>query len=131
MTVTKSRIALFTDKPDDLAAFYEEIMGFERVIKINKPDDYGYTLQVAPGYKMWIGRHSEVSGINPEPFRVILSFYVDNIFPYFDKIRALPVHNIVQEPTLSCEGIPGEERYVGAFLDIAGNCVQLMQIMGK
>lgn len=130
MKALKYRIALFSEDPDKLAKFYTDILGFKQIIKIDKEDDYGYSIEVAKGYKLWIAKHSKVKGVNKDPHRIMLSFYVDNINAYFSAIKSKSQVKILEEPTLTCEGIKGEERLVGAFLDPDGNCIQLMQLTG-
>lgn len=130
MNATKYRIALFSDNPDKLADFYINVLKFKQVIKVDTTDDYGFSIEVASGYKLWVGRHSEISGKNTNPLRIMISIYVDNINEYFEAIKQHSDVRIINNPNLNCVGIKGEERYVGAFLDPDGNCIQLMQITG-
>jgi hypothetical protein len=128
MKVQKYRVALFSENPDKLADFYINVLKFKQVVKVDSEDDYGYGIEVAAGYKLWIARHSEINGKNTQPFRIILSLYVDNIHSYFSIIKKTDA-KVIEEPTLTCENIKGEERFVGAFLDPDGNCIQLMQLL--
>ncbi len=131
MKATKYRIALFSEDPDKLASFYTKTLEFKQVIKVDNSDDYGYGIEISKGYKLWIARHSEVKGKNTDPSRIIISLYVDNIYDYFSAIKLNPDSKIIEEPTLTCQNIHGEERFVGAFLDPDGNCIQLMQLTGN
>lgn len=131
MNATKYRIALFSDNPDKLADFYINILGFKQTVKVDTTDDYGFSIEVASGYKLWIGRHSEISGKNTNPLRIMISIYVDNINEYFEAIKQKADTKIIDNPSLNCVGIKGEERYVGTFLDPDGNCIQLMQLTGN
>lgn len=131
MKAIKYRIALFSEDPDKLAVFYTKTLGFKEVIKVDLPDDYGYGIEIAKGYKIWIAKHSGVRGKNTESSRIIISLYVDNIYDYFSAVKSNSESKIIEQPTLTCQSIQGEERLVGAFLDPDGNCVQLMQLTGN
>ncbi|MFS8159274.1 MAG: VOC family protein [Candidatus Roizmanbacteria bacterium] len=131
MKASKYRLALFSENPDALEQFYTGILGFKRTAKVETGEDYGYSVEIASGYKIWIAKHSRILGKNKDPYRIMISIYVDAIEEYFENIRKRTEIIILEEPTLTCIGIPGEERYVGAFLDPDGNCVQMMQLTGK
>jgi predicted enzyme related to lactoylglutathione lyase len=131
MKVSKYRIALFSNDPDRLADFYIRVLAFIQTVKVDRPGEYGFGIEAAPGYKLWIAKHSEINGLSKEPFRVMLSFYVDDIEKYFERVVKTESSTIIEAPTLTCQGISGEERIVGAFLDPDGNCVQMMQMTGN
>lgn len=131
MTVKKYRIALFSENPDTLFSFYTKILGLTPVVKVDRDDDYGYGIEAAPGYKLWIARHSKVRGKSVESFRIMLSLYVDDINSYFERVRQFDKDLIIKEPILTCSNIVGEERWAGAFLDPDGNCLQIMQMTGN
>ena len=129
MKVSKYRIALFSENPDVLVKFYTDILGFKEIVKVNRTGEYGYGIEVTPGYKLWIAKHSEICGFSKEPFRVMLSLYVDDIRAYFERIIKTKQITIIEAPTLSCQEISGEERLIGSFLDPDGNCIQMMQMI--
>lgn len=131
MNAQKYRIALFSKNPDKLAHFYTKVLGFTQTAKIVTREDYGYSIEIAKGYKLWIAKHSEIRLKNQNPFRIVISIYVSNIDTYFKAIYKYPYAKVVEEPTLACKGIKGEERIVGAFLDPEDNCIQLMQLTGN
>jgi hypothetical protein len=120
----KYRIALFSENPDELATFYTHALGFKQMVKVDRVGEYGYGIEAAPGYKLWIAKHSEITGKSTESFRILLSFYVDDIHAYFEQVKTVSSVKIIEQPTLTCQEIKGEERLVGAFLDPDGNCVQ-------
>jgi hypothetical protein len=72
-----------------------------------------------------------VSGKNSDPYRHIISLYVDDIQEYNNAVRNFNNLLINDEPALMCVAIPGEERWAGSFSDVEGNCVQMMQMTGK
>lgn len=131
MKVIKFRYTLFSENPDKLADFYTKVLKFKQVVKVDRAGEYGYGIEACKGYKIWIAKHSEITGINKDPFRLILSFYVDNIADYFSAVKSEVHYTIIEEPNLTCVGIPNEERLVGSFLDTDGNCIQMMQMTGN
>lgn len=131
MKAIKTRISLFSANPDSLAEFYTKILQFKLIVKVDNPEDYGYSIELAPGYKLWIARHSEVIGQNKDPFRIMISIFVDDINAYFEAVKKFDPKLIIEEPILLCSNSPGEERLAGSFLDIEGNCIQMMEMTGK
>jgi hypothetical protein len=131
MKTIKYRISLFSEKPDALMKFYTEILRYKLVVSVDREDDYGFGIEIAPGYKLWVARHSEVHGKNKDSFRHMLSLYVDDIKIYFAAVKQFDPALIIEEPVLTCVGIPGEERWAGSFYDVDGNCVQMMQMTGN
>jgi hypothetical protein len=131
MKAIKTRISLFSADPDSLTSFYTNLLGFRLVVKIDRPGEYGTSVEIAPGYKIWIARHSEVDGKSKDPFRIMISIFVDDIQAYFEAVRSFNSSLIIDEPVLVCSEIANEERWAGSFFDVDGNCVQLMQMTGK
>ncbi|MEI6462303.1 MAG: VOC family protein [bacterium] len=129
MKIFKYRVAIFSKDPDRLANFYINYLGFKLIIKIDSNDDYGYSLELSKGYKIWIARHSQIKSNNKDSFRIMLSLYVDNISAFFNSIMKSKHIAIIEEPKTACKGILGEERLVGSFLDPDGNCIQLMELI--
>ncbi len=128
MAILKYRMSIFSGDPDRLAEFYIYILGLKLIHKIDKVNDYGYSLEASPGYKIWIARHSKVSGKSKEGYRIILTLYIDNLLEIYDKIISFDEKLVIEKPTEYCQDIPGEERTVCSFSDPDGNCVQLMQL---
>jgi hypothetical protein len=131
MKAIKTRISLFSENPEKLAQFYTQVLGFKLVVKIDRENDFGFSIEIAPGYKLWIAKHSEVHGKSLDPFRIIISIFVDDIQAFFDAVKKFNPNLINDEPIITCEGIAGEERWAGSFFDIEGNCVQMMQLTGN
>lgn len=131
MHAIKTRISLFSANPESLATFYTEVLAFKLIMKIEKKDDLGFAVEIAPGYKLWIAQHSEVHGTNADPFRIMISIFVDDINAYFDAVRKYNADLINEAPILVCSDSPGEERWAGSFFDVEGNCVQMMQMTGR
>ena len=131
MITSKYRVSIFSENPDRLKEFYVNVLMFKETIKVDRPGEYGYGIEVAKGYKLWVAIHSEVKGKSNEKFRIMLSFYVDDIKSYFDRIIKESKVKILESPTLACVGIKGEERIICSFLDPDGNLIQMVQFTGK
>lgn len=122
---TKYRFFIFTADCDSLVKFYTDVLDMKILTKLELPRDYGYSVEVAPGYTLWIANHSEVTGTSTEPVRTMLNLYCDEIEKYYQKVKESGVV-IRQVPVSMGEFNPGEERYVFTFHDPDGNCVQMM-----
>lgn len=131
MKAIKTRVSLFSEIPEELAEFYTQVLGFKLIAQIDRKEDFGFSIEIASGYKLWIAKHSEVHGENLDPFRIIISIFVDDINSYFDAVRKFDPSLINDEPVITCSGISGEERWAGSFFDTEGNCIQLMQMTGN
>lgn len=122
---TRYRLFIFSEDPDKLVAFYRDVLDMKILSKLELPDDYGYSVEVAPGYTLWIAKHSEVNGKSTETVRTMLNIYCDEIEKYYQKVKDSGVE-IRQEPILGVKFNPNEERYIFTFHDPDGNCVQMM-----
>jgi predicted enzyme related to lactoylglutathione lyase len=129
MKILKYRFALHSENPDTLAKFYIEILDFKLTVKVDRKDEYGFGIEAAPGYKLWIAKHSKIKGKSKDKFRILISFYVDNVKEYFEKVKAYDSSLIIEKPTEYCKEVPGEERLVCAFHDPDGNSIQMMQLL--
>lgn len=122
---TRYRLFIFSEDPDKLVAFYRDVLDIKILSKLDLPDDYGYSVEVAPNYTLWIAKHSEVKGKSTETVRTMLNIYCDEIEKYYQKVKDSGVE-IRQEPILGVKFNPNEERYIFTFHDPDGNCVQMM-----
>lgn len=107
--------------------FYNEVLGFKILQKLELPKDYGYMVEAAPGYEIWIAKHSKVHGKNKEPFRHIVNFYTPDVVAIFEKVRKVKGVKIIQRPMSMGKVVPGETRIVATILDPEGNCLQFME----
>lgn len=120
---------LFSENPDQLVKFYADCLGFTVKNKLTYERDYGYALEVAPGYSIWLGQHSKVFGYNRDLERMMINVYCDNLDEIYTKAMAYPGVKSLQEP-VGMEAFNPEEkgRRVATVLDPEGNCVQFMTI---
>lgn len=118
---------IFSENPDKLVKFYSEVLGFKVISELKLPRDYGYMVEVSEGYQIWIAEHSEVKGINRDPYRHILNLYTNDVEGVFKKVKEIEGIKILQEPISMSEFNPQEQgRLVLTFLDPEGNCLQFM-----
>ncbi|MCL5784165.1 MAG: VOC family protein [Patescibacteria group bacterium] len=123
----KYKFFIFSEDPDKLVKFYTDILGFKVIQELKLPRDYGYMVEVEPGYQIWIAKHSEVKGYNKNPLRHILNIYIEDVKGVYERIKVAEGIKIIQEPIGMEEFSPSETaRTVCTFLDPEGNCLQLM-----
>ena len=129
MAYSKFKIMLFSENPDKLVDFYTTCLGFHLKNKLTYERDYGYSLEVAPGYSIWLGQHSKVLGYNRDLERIMINLYCDNLDEMYNKAMKYPGVKSLQEP-IGMEAFNPEEkgRRVGTVLDPEGNCIQFMTI---
>jgi len=122
----KYRILIFSEDPDKLLPFYKDVLGLKLESELKIPNDYGYMLVIKDDYKLWLGKHSGVKGINKEPFRHIFNLYVDSVGEWYKKIKNEKDVTIVSTPEETPFSKPDDRWYVSTFLDPEGNCWQFM-----
>ncbi len=126
MTYQKFKAFIFTEDVEKLITFYTETLGFKILKKLELPKDYGYTVEVAPGYEIWLANHSEIHGQNKESLRTMLNIYVDSVQDVAVKVKNDPRTEIVADIFAMNEFVPGETRYALTILDPDKNCLQFM-----
>jgi predicted enzyme related to lactoylglutathione lyase len=115
--VNLTGVMVGSDNAKGLAEFYTKILGSPQWSD-EENDWYGYT--VGNG-SIAIGPHSEVSGKNQSPGRIMLSFETEDVKGEFDRIAALGAQ-VVAEPY-----VPGgaPDMWLATFADPDGNYFQL------
>jgi predicted enzyme related to lactoylglutathione lyase len=113
-------ILIGSENPDRLAAYYTKLFG--------EPtwNDGGYTGWMLGGGAVTIGPHSEVTGSNTQPGRLIWNVESQDVAGDFERFKAAGAL-VVREP-YSFEGAP--ESRIATFSDPDGNYFQLMSPMG-
>ncbi|MBU0976697.1 MAG: VOC family protein [Patescibacteria group bacterium] len=124
--LNKYKIFLFSETPDKLVKFYNETLGFRIKNTLKLPKDYGYNVLANDEYEIWIAEHSEVKGYNKDPYRHIITFYVDKLDYWWDKVKNAKEIKIEQEPVNMSEFNPKETRRVFTVFDPEGNCLQFI-----
>lgn len=122
----KYRLLIYSEQPDELMKFYQDVLGLTLEKKLDIPNDYGYRFAVNGDMKLWIGYHSGIKGKAKEPFRHIVNLYVDSVSEWYEKIKDKLGVTIVSEPEEAPFSTPDEPVWVSTFLDPEDNCWQFM-----
>jgi uncharacterized glyoxalase superfamily protein PhnB len=124
---SKYRILIYSENPDKLQEFYQDVLGFKPVNKLSLPDDYGYMLNVVGDLNVWIGKHSEIHGKAKESFRHLFNLYPEEGVEYwYNKVKDDPRVTIVAKPFKAPFSTPDNEVWFCTFLDPEGNCWQFV-----
>ncbi|MCA9380703.1 VOC family protein [Candidatus Dojkabacteria bacterium] len=124
-------ILFWSQNPDELVKFYQDVLELEQVSKTDIPaqngleKDYGYTLKISENNNLWIGHHSEITGQNKDPMRRMINLNTDEVQKWFEKVKAAGC-KIIQEPILTPFATEENPIYVCTWLDPDGNCWQFM-----
>lgn len=126
--ITGYRILIWSENPDKLQEFYRNALELEPFIKLDIPDDYGHAFKIGDsGLLLWIGKHSEVIGINKDPKRHIFNLYVSDVQEWYKKLKDRKDITVIQEPMVTPPTRDKDDKkYVFTFLDPEGNCLQFM-----
>ncbi len=127
MAFSKYRILIYSENPDKLVKFYQDVLGFKLLNKLDILGDYGYMLQVTKDLWIWIGRHSKIKGKAKENFRHLFNLYPDEGVDYwYMKIKDNPQVTIVAKPFLAPFSTKDNQVWFCTFLDPEGNCWQFV-----
>ena len=119
------QILVWSENPDKLQKFYRDTLELKPQGELSLPDDYGYSFKVGK-QRLWIGKHSEVSGKNPDKFRFIINFYVDDVHAWHEKLIRRGVRMLTKPFMTPPTRDKKEKRYAFTFFDPEGNCLQIM-----
>ena len=123
----KYRILLYSENPDQLMKFYQDVLEFELIDQLNIPGDYGYMFRVVGDLNLWIGKHSEIKGKAKENFRHLFNLYPnEGVEHWINKVRQHPEVTIVAEPFMAPFSTPENPVWFATFLDPEGNCWQFV-----
>lgn len=102
-----------------MAAFYRDVVGLTP-----RSDRDGFINFEWGTIRLTIARHSEVSGVNPDPQRIMVNLQTDRIQEVYRRLIAAGV-----EFTRPPEREPWDG-WIATFSDPDGNTVQLLQPAG-
>ena len=113
-------ILIGSDDPERLAGYYQRLFG--------EPtwNDGGYTGWLLGSGAVTVGPHSEVSGKNPQPGRLIWNIETPDVRGEFERLKAAGA-TVVREP-YSFEGAP--DSLIATLADPDDNYFQLTSPMG-
>ena len=115
MNVTQCIINLNSGDPDRLGTFYRDIIGLEG------NTDIGPNAFNAGGTTLLIDGHSEVSGTNSDPPRVLINFFVDDLDAEQSRLEGVGVKFIRKAGREEWGGV------ISTFVDPDGNYGQLIE----
>jgi len=111
-------VCIWSEDPDKLSKFYENILGLKVDSRINLPDDKGISFLLG-GTMLFIGYHSKVHGKANDPFRIMPGFVVDSVDTIYEEISPKGVE-FIKKPTWS----PDKKYKVATIFDPEGNIIQ-------
>lgn len=115
-----STVLIWSQDFRKLADWYQDIFKFEIVEKLNHPEDTGVLFQAGKVW-IWIGQHSKVKGINPDPHRHMFNLDVDSVDEAFEYLKSKGV-GFEAEPFKA----PTFDKYFATFYDPDGNLIQII-----
>jgi predicted enzyme related to lactoylglutathione lyase len=113
-------VLIGTTQPEDLAAFYERVIGNPADLVDMENGIFGW--QVGSGF-LGVLRHSEMGGAAKEPGRLLINFETPQVREEFERVTAAGAA-VIREPYEIGEGL------VATLADPDGNYFQLMTPMG-
>ncbi len=113
-------VMIGTQQPQELAAFYEQVIGKPADMVDDEQGFHGW--QVGSAF-LGILRHSEMGGAAKDPGRIMLNFETAQVKEEFERIKALGAV-VIAEPYAIGEG------RIATLADPDGNYFQLMTPMG-
>ena len=113
-------ILIGSEDPERLAAYYTRLFGEPAFT------DGGYTVWMLGDGAVTVGPHSEVTGRNPQPGRLIWNIESEDVRADFERFKAAGA-TVIREP-YGFEGAP--DSLIATFADPDDNYFQLMSPMG-
>jgi predicted enzyme related to lactoylglutathione lyase len=113
-------VMIGTQRPQELAAFYEQVIGEPADMVDGEQGFYGW--QVGSAF-LGILEHSDMGGSAKDPGRVMLNFETAQVKEEFERIKALGAA-VIAAPYQIGEG------WIATLADPDGNYFQLMSPMG-
>ncbi len=115
MKVTQCIVNVNSGDPDKLGSFYRDVIGLEANA------DIGPNAFDAGGTTFLIDGHSEVSGKNSDPSRVLINFFVEDLSAEQTRLEGAGVEFIRKAGKEEWGGV------ISTFVDPDGNYGQLIE----
>jgi len=125
--IQKFKVFLFTEDADKLVTFYTDLLGFKKISELKLPMDYGYMVEAAPGYEIWIANHSKVNGKSKDSYRICINFYTPDLDELYKKLQETPEITVITKLQSMKKWNPDSDRRVFTILDPDGNMLQFME----
>ncbi len=115
-------ILIWSEDYKRLADWYREIFHLKAVEELSHPQDTGILFEF-PGGKpwLWVGKHSEISGKNKDPLRIMINIRVESVDAAFEYLKNKGVE-FIAEPFKA----PVSESYFATFYDLDRNVLQII-----
>jgi len=113
-------ICLWSDDYENLAKWYEDVLGFPVAQRLTLPDDTGVDFAFQPAY-FYVGKHDKVQGKSKDPYRVMINFNVESVQEVYKELKDKKV-TIIAKPF---EGPPGGF-WCMTVADPEGNILQFL-----
>lgn len=111
-------VCIWSDNPDKLYLFYQDVLGLPLEEKIDLPNDYGYFFKLSE-VGIFIGKHSEVTGSARDPYRIMPGFFVESVAAVQAELEQKGVE-FIRPASVSPDG----EYYAATIKDPEGNILQ-------
>ena len=116
---------IWSEDYKELAKWYQEKFDLKKVDEINLPNDQAIAFEINPESKMylWIGYHSKVHGGNKDKYRLMISYWVDDVHKAYEKLRKRGVKFIANP-----HAAPTGDLNVATAIDPEDNMIQLYSL---
>lgn len=96
---------IWSENYNELAKWYEETFELKRKLELDIPGDQAIALEIEDRNDMmlWIGSHSEVKGKSKDPFRQMISYWVEDVYELAGILKKKNVE-IINGPGKSPDG---------------------------
>ncbi|MEP7103869.1 MAG: VOC family protein [Candidatus Dojkabacteria bacterium] len=113
---------IWSEDYKSLANWYKEKFNLKQVLEVDIPEDKAIAFEIDPSNDMylWIGYHSEVKGKTKEPYRLMISYFVDDVDKIYETLKERGVE-FIAEPHDS----PTGDLRVLTAKDLDGNIIQM------
>ena len=116
MKVDLCIVNINSEQPEALLAFYRDVVGLPP-----HPDASRASTLVAGGTEIVFDSHSEVRGHSPQPERVLVNFFVDDVRAEEQRMRAAGAEFIRSAGREEWGGV------ISTFVDPDGNYAQIIE----
>lgn len=113
-------VGLWSENYKELAAWYQDVLKLPFKLKSELPEDSFVAFDFGDSW-FWIGQHDKVHGLNKDPYRIMVEFYVESVDEAYEELQAKGVEFIAapfKDPTST-------DSYCMTFKDPDGNILQM------
>lgn len=119
-------VTLWSGDYKKLAQWYMDTFDLKIAQEIDIPEDKAIALSMEDGGELylWIGFHDKVEGENKDPYRIMISYYVDDVDKVYEVLKGKGAE-IVAEPHMS----PTGDLKVLTAMDPDRNLIQMFEVV--